>query len=320
MVSRLISIPFMLLILVFLTPGHAAWARAAENADTAFTTVTTHIEGDSWHFLRVHRSVQFDPPAPLPPLPPVAPVVATPGDDKASSVDINLAGLFIYKQFVDPQHRVRARHEGLLQLPFIFGDYLFALYDGTDHYGYDKKNAWGGNVTHSRLVLVDTLIVFTGFESRFDAPDSYYWEALNVPLITTLSHRIDGNKTNWTVLDVPLACGFSYHSDGNSANATLLDLPLANLYSGSSHRVGAGKFDSHWAFFDVPFFTLMESDHHGADSSFTLADGPLFYLWRQHEGRDSASVQLLRLPLIGPLFSWKTGKDGSKVGVLPDIF
>lgn len=328
---------FLLSILLLLLLSRAV--RAAE-VDSEFKPTTTHIEADPWHFLKIEKPEPDRPretPAPAPA--PVAPgKPAKPREEKLSALNLNFLGLFVLNQYRDPQGRVRAQHSGILELPFFNFEvneqgtirwhrdsinwYWFALFDGVVEKNYEKKNAFGGNSTYSRVAFLDAPIAFTGYKIKYEAPQRVYWEALDLPLSTTISHLSDKDKETWKILNVPLVEGFHYDRNGGEANTTILDVPFATLYKGRFSDNGA----SDWKLLDVPFATLAKGDSSsgkggkGGSGSLTLLDVPLACLYNQESNADRTRIKVLDLPLIGPLLGYRSGPKGVYAGPLPGLF
>lgn len=307
----------ILIALALLGARPAAAEGAAPEGDKDFKPVTTHIEADCWSVLKIERP---EPAAPRPS------AIEQAAEDKMTVDALNLMAV-VSHQYRDDQHRLRAGHFGLVEFPSNFSfnrhgyhnGYFFSCYDQVALRKYAGADDRTGQVTFYRTALLDIPIAFTGFKFRYDAPGRTYWEALDLPLSTTIAHEADRDKSVWKVLNVPLVWGFRYERNGKTAETHVLDVPLAALFTGHSSEAERNS----WTLVDIPFFKLASGERSKTRGEIKLVDFSCLahvYLWRQESTADSTRLGFLRLPILGPLFSVRSDKTGTHAGVFSGLF
>lgn len=310
MMSHRLLLTVLLAWVFSLAPGvRAADENGSPAGDGSFKPTTTHIVADPWRFLKIERPEPMGPrePAPRP----------LKGEEPRLMTDYVVPGIFVLTERRDREERIAQQHIGWGELPFFSSEhYLFAVYDEKVNYNYKKQNAFGNNVSFSRTALLDVPF-FTGYYMKFEAPQRVHWEAARLPLITTLAHTTDHNSEKWKFLNIPLIWGLRYEQNGANLEVNVLDVPLASLYY---RHVCADEKNDFWTFVDLPFFDLMRSETVDKKSTFTFFDGPLCYMFRTQDHKDVHLTKVLRLPILGPVFAYRTDAKGRKMGVLPSWF
>ena len=183
------------LVLILAVPRLAGAAEDAADPQKkdGFQPITTHIEADPWRLLKIERP---EPDGPL-------------NKDLATSdthVYYEHVGFNVIGQLDMARNRrdeVCFTHVYFFELPFfsawhtgkdgrlIWSEahsencYLFALFDGIVE--KQIENPSSPPAKFKRLAFLDSC-VFTGYKMIFNAPQRMYWEALDLPLSTTISH------------------------------------------------------------------------------------------------------------------------------------
>lgn len=316
-----------------------AWgvpAARGDAPDDGFTSTTTHVEFNS---LGQFLKIEFGTPESQPP---PRTEEAKPG--KTRSVFLNWFGIAeVDKRGVERNCQTKFSRVGILRVPFFtyfslndedrlgrgrINWNLFALFDGVAE-KTDETNALGGHSRFARAVFLDSL-VFTGFRAEFRAPQRTEWEALDLPLSTTLWHMTDKNENRWKVVNIPFLWVFRYDRRGDRARTHIIDGPGVGLF----HRDRQGDRRDDWQFLDALLIDGMrgkqrgEESHFGLLESFSLFHGPFVALYNSDVERNSQigkskpvlSRQVLRLPFLGPLIGTWHDDKGGHFAVLPNVF
>lgn len=269
-------------------------------AEDGFTTTTTHIQADLWSVMRIER--------PEPMAPRNAPVAST-DDRQMASHSMNFLGIMLMDQYNDPKDRVASQHSAFFEVPFFYemttnrqgainwrdfeNMYWFALFDGVVEKQYDKRP----EASYARLAVLDAPIVFTAYTMKFEAPKRLYWEVLDLPLVTTLSHETDTAQDSWKVLNIPFFSAYQSDKCGSVTTTRLLDArPFVNFIYSNREASKAS-----WAFLETPVLTLAATQE--------SVTGPT-----------TSSVEYLKMPFLGPVFGAWTKDGGQGWGVFPALF
>jgi hypothetical protein len=277
----------------------APLARAGAAAGDQFTTVTTHVEGYLWRMLKIERRE----PLPLP-------ATAGPMDLKQPArQDQSYLGLFSLSVHKDAQQRPILIQAQSLEIPFFnylsvnqqgtllkhFNLYWFALYDGIVQKDYEKTNAYGGNSTYASFAFFNAPLIFTLFDEEFSAPDKVNWDALTLPLLTTLSHRYDEKEDHWQAMNIPFFWGYRYDKKENTVSTDLCNAADVAIIYTRSQEGGHDTRD----FIHIPFTSL----------------------WRAEQtSPQSSNRQYVMLPILGPVVATWTGEEGNHWGIFPKLF
>jgi hypothetical protein len=181
-----------------------------------------------------------------------------------------------------------------------------------------------GEQGHPDLVfrkrVLDSL-VFCLYQSDTWGGKYYEKEWLDLPLVTTYARKKGENAGSVQLVEIPLATVYTHTWNKEESNSRFIDLLVASLYK---RQKVDGKKDK-WSIFETWAGTVVESKDYGKHGRFTVLETPhiisdwlTFSLLRKDRNEDGTSCnKIMRLPLIGPVWSsWKES-DEAKTHHLP---
>jgi hypothetical protein len=199
-----------------------------------------------------------------------------------------------------------------------------------------------------RTRVLDSLVfcLFEGDEWDKSRPGFEYVEWFNLPMITTFSRENRRSFTEWHVLETPLTAGFAREEHGTTTETRVGDFLAVHLYE--RHRSAAGRYDryavlrvldgivtkglfarersgkdfDHWWLLGTPVATLAESERKPQSKHWTILEAPslfgghadwlTFALATGDVRENGKGLDILRLPLLGPVCRSLVGKDGRR--------
>jgi len=232
---------------------------------------------------------------------------------KLHNVKLSSTGKPIIPQAKDQSHGVKPNINNPFKETVPFDQPLFSIFDlilmGPPE-ALDEENR---EDLMLRLRVLDSP-VFCLYQSGQWGGKYYEKEWFDLPLVTTYARKKEENSGSIQLFEIPLATAYTHTWDQEERKIRFIDLFLASLYK--QQKVD-GKKDN-WSILETWVGTLVESKDYGKHSKFALLETPhiisdwlTFSLLRKDRNKDGTSCdQILRLPLLGPVWSsWKESDD-----------
>lgn len=192
-------------------------------------------------------------------------------------------------------------------------------------YTYNNTNEWPEKKKFIRKHFLNSFI-FCLWEKATWGKDYYDTEFFNLPLITTYATKRGYESRTIDFLESPINKVFQYARDNNSEKMRILQFAII----GSLFQKKITGDSCKWSVLYSPLIgCLIHNKQEGDTRDTVVLEFPYifpqcarFNLWRIKENPEEKNREILDLPLIGPLWSIKTGADDTHNHhcILPRIF
>ncbi len=174
--------------------------------------------------------------------------------------------------------------------------------------------------------LVLSLIKYDEWGKEEGLRDCYCLEVLDAPLITTFELQKCLYSNSCKILKIPFVNAYEYKKDPNEKERKILNI----FFLGNIFKSKTSKTDNKekWTLVETLPLTLASSKKDDNSSKITILEAPSgffnllkFELWHKEKlSNGTECQQYLKLPLIGPLYSyWKKEDKEKKHVVFPRL-